>query len=299
MNLLLKKVSAQHSPLNFTMNMTYIFCLEDHADADLAWQQLETLGWQPLYATEDDNGSQQIVTKASDPSSCPSLSISSYSGVVAIQPYELPPIDWQEQWSCHSQFYRDGLLYCDLALFGPSDREPLILEPGPGFGDLSHPTTRLVLRMMASHVQGNVVVDVGCGSGILSLAAARWGASHVWAIDICPEAITHTKTNAEKNNLQDIIVCIDSSTTATLPELSKDDNLIIVMNMIASEQQDALASLPQLLVQPNTQWIVSGILAEQQAAYLEACAAHGWLPQEIVEEDGWLGIHFKSSQKEQ
>lgn len=279
----------------YPMNITYIFTLEDHVDADQAWQELESLDWQPLYATEDDQGCQQIVVQARDPLPCPSLSLFHYPGVSSIQPFDLPPIDWEAQWSSNSQYYRDGLLHCDLSLFGPAGHEPLLLEPGPGFGDLSHPTTRLVLRMMALHVQGNIVIDIGCGSGILSLAAARWGGSQVWAIDISSEAITHAQANAERNGLQETIAFIDSSDGENcLPKLEKTDQVVVVMNMIASEQQDALAGLPLLLSQAGVHWITSGILAEQQDDYLEACAGRGWLVQEIVEEDGWLGMHFVS-----
>ena len=106
--------------------------------------------------------------------------------------------------------YRDGLLHIDLHDFS-HDMQPsfwpeaLKLKPGPGFGDLSHPSTRLVLKLMAKRIEGKAVLDVGCGSGILALAALSMGAASVCGIDIDQEALMHAEVNARLNDMQDAI----------------------------------------------------------------------------------------------
>ena len=78
----------------------------------------------------------------------------------------------------------------------------IILDPGLAFGTGTHPTTALCLGWLDAHdVRGLDVLDYGCGSGILALAAAKLGAAKVWAVDHDPQALTATRANAEQNGL--------------------------------------------------------------------------------------------------
>lgn len=90
-------------------------------------------------------------------------------------------VDWGVQWSEHTPDFKEYALEIDLSKCTPLKRHfpSLRLKAGPGFGDLSHPTTRLTLAMMAPHVFDQEVIDMGCGSGILSLAASLLGARRV------------------------------------------------------------------------------------------------------------------------
>ncbi|MCB1149846.1 MAG: 50S ribosomal protein L11 methyltransferase, partial [Chlamydiia bacterium] len=99
-------------------------------------------------------------------------------------------IDWTAQWTDHSPGYHDGVSSVTL----PTGKT-ISLKPGGGFGDFSHPTTKLMLELMAPYVSGKTCVDVGCGSGILTVAALAMGAKEVWAIDIDPLALAHTREN--------------------------------------------------------------------------------------------------------
>lgn len=204
--------------------------------------------------------------------------------------FKHPKIDWDAQWKEHGLGYREGLLHIDLGDFFPPlalDRWPqtLKLQPGPGFGDLSHPTTRLVLKMMGKYVKGQRVIDVGCGSGILSLAAVAMGAEIVWGIDIDDEALQHAADNSRLNGMEGKI-------SFCRPEAFKArDNkpLIVLMNMIQSEQAQAWHSLNQIHSQVGV-GITSGILCEGEAAYLKQCEQWGWKVVDRLEEDGWLGF---------
>jgi ribosomal protein L11 methyltransferase len=80
------------------------------------------------------------------------------------------------------------------------------IDPEGGFGSGQHPATRLILEALATRVAGGErVLDVGCGNGILGLAALRLGGTHLVAIDIAPDAVTATRRNAELNGLTDLV----------------------------------------------------------------------------------------------
>lgn len=191
-------------------------------------------------------------------------------------------IDWHQQWALHAPNFQDGFAHIELK---PGTR--LRLKPGPGFGDLSHVTTRLVLKMMKEHVSEKTVIDLGCGSGILSLCAALLGASEVHGIDICEEAILHARENAKVNELTQVYF----GTKARFKTLS---NMLLLINMISSEQESAWKQHPYLHGF-NGLVISSGILADQKTAYLAQAAKRGWIPLSFQEEEGWLSVLFSSN----
>ncbi len=180
-------------------------------------------------------------------------------------------INWEEQWAIHSPGFKNGFTTIPL-----SDSQSIQLLPGPGFGDYSHPTTKLMIEAMIGQVSGKSTFDIGCGSGVLSIAAAKSGAQDLYAIDICEEAIEHTKKNARFNDLN-----ISFSPPKTKP--------VILMNMIFSEQKPAWAThcLPFDLL------ITSGILISNKAEYLNYANSQKWELLSQSESDGWLCFTFK------
>lgn len=196
-------------------------------------------------------------------------------------------IDWHEQWKEFSPHFTDGIAHVDLTPFGGGT---LLMQPGAGFGDFSHETTRLTLSLMAPLVKGALVIDIGCGSGILSIAAALLKAERAIGIDICAEALIHSKKNAELNAVQHLTLfteSLDSSFTASKETL-------IVMNMIHSEQRCAWQAVPELHTCKATV-ITSGILASEKAAYLNTAKAWGWTLQEEAQESEWLALKFSQN----
>jgi len=166
-------------------------------------------------------------------------------------------IDWHEQWALHSPYYKNGLLEINLNDFGAHLEDPFIyLTPGPGFGDLSHPTTKLMLQAMISLVPGKVVLDIGCGSGILSLAAKKLGATRVIGLDIDQAAITHSLQNASLNQMPELAF------VQNLPETLSGD-LCVLINMTLQEQLTVFTSYPSL----QGTFITSGILDNQKVRY--------------------------------
>lgn len=242
-----------------------------------AWGELLAHGVEPLYSTETLEGHTQIYGRAPDVTQL--LDLKSISCI-----HQIPdaPIDWESQWATHGMDFRDGHVHVDLKALGCVCDRVLVLEPGPGFGDLSHPTTRLVLRLMESHVLGKKVLDIGTGSGILALAAVATGAAHVYAIDIDEEAVVHAERNRALNGMEENISF----------ELPEDRDLICVMNMIWSEQQTALETL-STFDRPGTDWIVSGILESERDPYILYCEERGWMVCQEISEEGWMAFHCK------
>lgn len=272
------------------------FYLNSKTDSDVIWQQLEEAGCQLLYASEESDGAQVIFgrlplnVEASDIYKlCP--------GINKIEADPFDPIDWEAQWAEHGADYHDGFVHVNLTNYIRESQaevqnlKTIKLKPGPGFGDLSHPTTRLALSLMSNVVKGKLVVDLGCGSGILALAALAMGAKKVIGIDIDTEAITHAYQNAEINGMSENIKFYLPEEFDTQFDQGKE--IVVLMNMIQTEQKVAWESLKN--IHANTSEIItSGILEEGAGIYLRQCSAWNWQEVDRIEEAGWLGFHFVS-----
>lgn len=188
---------------------------------------------------------------------------------------------WEKQWELFAPNFKDGKAHIDLTPYGC--REIIRLYAGPGFGDHSHPTTRLVLRLMQPFVKGQNVIDIGCGSGILSFAAAAMGAKHVKGYDLDPEAVSHAQKNASLNPFQEKIHF------GIKPPPKIDSHSILLMNMIHSEQAQAWSLITNQIPSSAT-LITSGILENDEVEYLAWQQRQGWTLQKKLTEEGWCGF---------
>jgi ribosomal protein L11 methyltransferase len=157
-------------------------------------------------------------------------------------------------------------------------RIPIVLDPGLAFGTGSHPTTRLCLQWLERHLApGETVIDYGCGSGILAIAAAKLGAAAVVAIDIDPQALRATADNARANAV-DVAVLGTSA-----PRPAQAD--VVVANILSSPLK-LLAPVLAGLVAPGGRLVLSGVLERQVDEV--AAAYSGLLPlQTAARADGW------------
>ncbi|MFY9184166.1 50S ribosomal protein L11 methyltransferase [Limnohabitans sp.] len=157
-------------------------------------------------------------------------------------------------------------------------RQIIRLDPGLAFGTGTHPTTRMCLRWIAQHgVQGQRVLDYGCGSGILAIGAAKYGASEIDAVDIDEAAVTSTVLNAEANGV---------SLVAGLPDKAQGRYQTVLANILATPLK-VLAPLLCSYVAPSGALVLAGIL-ERQADELKAAYAP-WIQLEVADsEDGWI-----------
>jgi ribosomal protein L11 methyltransferase len=180
-------------------------------------------------------------------------------------------IDWKEIWKIHSPYYKDGT----FALLLPNNKE-VLFEPGPAFGDGSHPTTNLMLEHLPSIVEDKIVVDVGAGSGILSLAASKLSAKQVFALEIDPPSIETMKKNIALNKVENISI-----------NQRPDHFDVVLINMISSEQKIALNAYPYLL-KKRALFLISGLLEEEVK---EAQKTFGpFLPLKIETREKWAFI---------
>ena len=160
----------------------------------------------------------------------------------------------------------------------PQARQTIRLDPGLAFGTGTHPTTRMCLRWIATHtLQGQRVLDYGCGSGILAIGAAKYGAQSIDAVDIDEAAVTSTRLNADANGVQ---------LNAGLPELAKGEYQTVLANILATPLK-VLAPLLCAHVQSGGHLVLAGIL-ERQADELKQ-AYTPWLALDVADaEDGWI-----------
>ena len=152
------------------------------------------------------------------------------------------------------------------------------LDPGLAFGTGTHPTTRMCLRWTAQRDwAGQRVLDYGCGSGILAIGSAKFGAHDIVAVDIDPAAVESTRLNAAANH-----VTLD----AGLPDLASGSFDLVLANILATPLK-VLAPLLCAHVRLGGHLVLAGILARQADELREAYAP--WVALEVSDEtDGWI-----------
>lgn len=154
----------------------------------------------------------------------------------------------------------------------PDDpRVRIVLDPGLAFGTGSHPTTRMCLQWLCEELRpGQSVIDYGCGSGILAIAAARLGAGSVTGVDIDPLALASAAANAANNGVR-----IELRASSDAPPAPAD---VVIANILA-RPLELLAALLASLVRPGGQLVLAGLLdrqADQVSAAYPDFDLHAW-----------------------
>lgn len=161
----------------------------------------------------------------------------------------------------------------------PTQAEQVIrLDPGLAFGTGTHPTTRMCLRWLAQRDLGQQrVLDYGCGSGILAIGAAKFGATDIVAVDIDPAAVESTQINAANNHVR---------LHAGLPEAAQGQFQVVLANILATPLK-VLAPLLCSHVAEGGHLVLAGILERQAEELQEAYAP--WVSLTVTDqEDGWI-----------
>jgi ribosomal protein L11 methyltransferase len=208
--------------------------------------------------------------------------------------------NWMEAWKQHYKPILIGqrLLILPAWLESPEPKRiPIKIDPGMAFGTGTHPTTQLCLELMELSTVNHppsTVIDVGCGSGILSIAALKLGAKKVLGVDIDIESVKNSRENADTNGVGEELILGQGSVTEVLAGqfLFKSAPLVVanILGPILIRLFDAgLADL----VEPNGEIILSGILDHQAESVIAAGEAKGLSKGEIRQIGDWVALSLK------
>ena len=204
--------------------------------------------------------------------------------------------DWAEAWKAHYQPLRIGQRLLIRPLWIEAETMPgdveIALDPGMAFGTGTHPTTQLCLEALERLISpAQDVLDLGSGSGILSIAAAKLGARKVLALDIDPVAVEATAGNARANGVQDKIIAQQGSLDTLLHSARRFD--VIIVNILARVILQLTTEGLGEILRPGGLAIFSGIIDEQLYEVETALARCGLQPIARHQRGDWLLVEAK------
>ena len=174
------------------------------------------------------------------------------------------------------------------------DRIPIWMDPGMAFGSGTHPTTQLCLVLLEKSLRDSIpgeMIDVGCGSGILSIGAAKLGVEKVLGVDTDPDAVRISHDNAMTNGVTAAVSFREGSVKDLLGwEKPSGGASLVVANIIAPILIDLFDEGLEELVLPGGKIILSGILKEQLPGILNLLEGAGFIHPELQQEGDWVGL---------
>ena len=202
--------------------------------------------------------------------------------------------DWSENWKKYYKPFRIGthlVVKPTWEAYTPQPEDLVIeLDPGMAFGTGTHETTNMCMQLLEKYYQdGMRVMDVGTGSGILAIAAARLGAENVLAIDIDPDAVKVARENVALNGVQDAVRVV-------VGDLCKSEAMpceLAVANIVA----DAICMLAGPLtrhLEKGGLLICSGIIREREQDVLDAAMAAGYAVADRIEKGEWVALCLRN-----
>lgn len=196
------------------------------------------------------------------------------------------PVDW-DSWRPAVSAHRVGSLTVmpPWLAADPGSQFAVVVDPAMAFGTGEHATTRgCLLLLQAANPAGKRVADLGAGSGVLAIAAAKLGAARVVGIEIDPDAIPNARANVLLNGVADRVTIIEGDAAPILLLLRPFD--LIVANILSTVIRELFDQITDSL-SPSGTVILSGILDEESADMKEFLAGRGWIIASEITEDRW------------
>jgi len=195
--------------------------------------------------------------------------------------------DWVRSWmdNFKPMCFGKRLWICPSTYEQPEpDAINILLDPGLAFGTGTHPTTAMCMTWLDEFPpEGKTVIDYGCGSGILALAAGKLGAQTIWAVDNDPQALLATRSNSEQNKLSHVI-------QTCLPEQFEAVQADVLLANILAGPLHQLASLFAERVKPGGKLVLSGLLDNQAEAIMQTYRA--WFDISLYKQvEEWVCLH--------
>lgn len=225
-------------------------------------------------------------------------------GECTIEESETEDVDWVNNWKKYfHQFYIDDILVIpswEDVKTEDSDKMVIHIDPGTAFGTGMHETTQLCIRALRKYTKKDaLVLDVGCGSGILGMLALKFGAGHSVGTDLDPCAIDATHENMEVNGIgkdqYEVMIGNIIDDKAVQDQVGYEKYDIVVANILA----DVLVPLTPVIVhqmKPGAVYITSGIIDDKEEVVVEAVKAAGLTVLEVNHQGEWVSVVAKKEE---
>ena len=223
------------------------------------------------------------------------------AGAVSVDWRLIEEEDWAKSWKVHWQPEEVGdRLLINPAWMAPpnTERTVLALDPGSAFGTGAHATTQLCLKGLEKQaLAGQTIADVGCGSGILSIAALLYGAQHAYAADVDPLAMSATQANADANQISPLQLSTEVGSVGEIISMAEADGALPVDGIVCNILAEIIVGLilPRLseLADEHTWGLLSGVLTSKSEWVEEHLNARGWQVLEKGYQDEWCSMQIR------
>jgi ribosomal protein L11 methyltransferase len=231
----------------------------------------------------------KLITQVPDRATADAISAAAIAASpdAVVETEALPDVDWSVAWKQSIRAQTLGALTVTPPWLadGLDPAMTIAIEPGMAFGTGEHATTRGVVRLLQSVIRsGDHVADLGTGSAVLAIAAAKLGAASVAAIELDPDAIGNAEENVVRNGVADRVTVIEGDAASLLPLVAPVR--VITANIISSVLLELLPVLVSSLASDG-RVILSGILFTERDDMIRAVTAAGWRVEAEDQEDAW------------